>query len=323
MMEIGRDPQPILAIRCLTYNHGKYIRQCLEGFVMQKTTFPFIAIVHDDASTDDTPEIIKKYEKRYPNIIKPIYEAENQYSKRNGSIDKCLEEATPESVKYIAICEGDDYWIDPNKLQKQVDFLESHSEYIFCCTRYKIYDQDKKIYHKEYADSYYQKEANLEISLDLFFKTWVTQPLTALFRKDDYMDVTSTSQYKYFRDVHLFYLLLLHGRGISLNTVTGIYRWHTGGIASKIRVDKKYQDNYLIIKELYLANKHEPHIKIQYKISLIMFLRYSSDIKFAYTELCSAFNILTFSEKIRCIFAFTIPKHIFILLHYIKYGTLS
>lgn len=129
MTEIGKYPQPILAIRCLTYNHGKYIRQCLEGFVMQKTTFPFIAIVHDDASTDDTPEIIKEYEKKYPDIIKPIYEIENQYSKGNDVIEKCFENATPDSIRYIAICEGDDYWTDSLKLQKQVDFLEKHPEY--------------------------------------------------------------------------------------------------------------------------------------------------------------------------------------------------
>ena len=74
------NESPLVAIQCLAYNHGPYIRECLEGFVMQKTTFPFIAIVHDDASTDNTAEIIREYEKKYPDIIKPIYETENQYS---------------------------------------------------------------------------------------------------------------------------------------------------------------------------------------------------------------------------------------------------
>lgn len=120
---------PLLAIRCITYNHEPYIRQCLEGFIIQKTTFPFIAIVHDDASTDKTAEIIKEYALKYPDIIKPILEKENQYSKHDGSLGRILNNAIPESVKYIAMCEGDDYWIDPNKLQKQVDFLESNPEF--------------------------------------------------------------------------------------------------------------------------------------------------------------------------------------------------
>lgn len=120
---------PLLAIRCLTYNHEPYIRQCLEGFIIQKTSFPFIAIVHDDASTDKTAEIIEEYALKYPDIVKPILEKENQYSKHDGSLGRILNNAIPESVKYIAMCEGDDYWIDPNKLQKQVDFLESNPEF--------------------------------------------------------------------------------------------------------------------------------------------------------------------------------------------------
>lgn len=124
-----RNPSPLVAIKCLTYNHGAYIRQCLDGFVMQETDFTFIAIVHDDASTDNTADIIREYAEKYPDIIKPIYETENQYSKHDGSLRRVVNNAIPKSVKYIAICEGDDYWTDPLKLQKQVDFLESNPEF--------------------------------------------------------------------------------------------------------------------------------------------------------------------------------------------------
>ena len=84
------ESSPLLAIKCLAYNHEPYIRQCLDGFVMQKTDFPFIAIVHDDASTDKTADIIREYAEKYPDIIKPIFESENQYSKRNGSIRRII-----------------------------------------------------------------------------------------------------------------------------------------------------------------------------------------------------------------------------------------
>lgn len=121
----------MVSIHCITYNHEPYIRQCLEGFVMQKTNFRFEAIVHDDASTDRTADIIREYAAKYPNIIKPIYETENQYSKRDGSLRRIMDAAC--TGKYIALCEGDDYWIDPLKLQKQVDFLEANPEYGMCC----------------------------------------------------------------------------------------------------------------------------------------------------------------------------------------------
>lgn len=126
------DSKIMVSIRCCTYNHESFIRQCLEGFVMQKTTFRFEAIVHDDASSDKTAAIVREYAKKYPEIIKPIYETENQYSKRNGSLRRIMNSHM--RGKYIAFCEGDDYWIDPLKLQKQVDFMEANPDYTMCCT---------------------------------------------------------------------------------------------------------------------------------------------------------------------------------------------
>lgn len=123
----------IVAIKCLVYNHEPYLRDCLEGFVMQQTNFPFVAIVHDDASTDGSAAIIREYEEKYPNIIKPIYETENQYSKHDGSVGRIVDAAIDDTgAKYVAMCEGDDYWTDPLKLQKQVDFLEANPEYSMC-----------------------------------------------------------------------------------------------------------------------------------------------------------------------------------------------
>lgn len=140
---------PLVTIRCITYNHEPYIRQCLEGFVMQKTTFPFEAIVHDDASTDGTAAIIREYAEKYPNIIKPIYETENQYSKHDGSLSRIMNAHI--RGKYVAMCEGDDYWIDPLKLQKQVDFLEGHPEYGLCYTKVQIFYQKKRKFGDEWG----------------------------------------------------------------------------------------------------------------------------------------------------------------------------
>lgn len=122
--------EPMVSIICTAYNHEKYIRQCLDGFIMQKTDFTFEVLIHDDASTDGTADIIREYESLYPNIIKPIYQKENQYSKGIRIIKTFILPLA--KGKYFAFCEGDDYWCDIDKLQKQVDFLEYHLDYSAC-----------------------------------------------------------------------------------------------------------------------------------------------------------------------------------------------
>jgi len=104
----------VVSISCITYNHAPYIRQCLDGFVMQKTTFPFEILIHDDASTYGTPDIIREYEAKYPGLIKPIYQTENQHSK-GVKISQTFNWPRARG-KDIALCEGDDYWTDPYKL---------------------------------------------------------------------------------------------------------------------------------------------------------------------------------------------------------------
>jgi len=129
----------LVSICCITFNHDKFIKECLEGFIKQKTNFNYEVLIYDDASTDNNAYIIKEYEKIYPNIIKPIYQKENQFSK---GVSLSLTYNFPRAQgKYIAMCEGDDYWTDPLKLQKQVDFLEGNPEYGICFHNVKIFDQ--------------------------------------------------------------------------------------------------------------------------------------------------------------------------------------
>lgn len=112
-----------VSIICNTFNHDKYIKQALESFLMQLVNFNYEILVHDDASTDDTTKILREYEIKYPDLIKVIYQSENQYSK-GISVNQYN---TSRSIgEYIAICEGDDYWLDPYKLQKQVDYLDQN-----------------------------------------------------------------------------------------------------------------------------------------------------------------------------------------------------
>lgn len=119
-----------VSIICNTYNHASYIRDALDGFIMQKTNFAYEVLVHDDASTDGTQDIIREYEEKYPETIKPVYQKENQYSQKIPYAK--LYQYPRVKGKYIAFCEGDDYWTDEYKLQKQYDALESHPEVDMC-----------------------------------------------------------------------------------------------------------------------------------------------------------------------------------------------
>jgi len=123
----SNKPCPLVSVCCITYNHENYIGDALKSFLMQITDFPIEIIVHDDASTDDTAKKIKKYEEDFPDKLIPIYQTENQWSK--GIKPSPIYVWPKARGKYIALCEGDDYWTDPYKLQKQVDFLETHADY--------------------------------------------------------------------------------------------------------------------------------------------------------------------------------------------------
>lgn len=178
---MNQDQRPLMVtIQCITYNHEKYIRQCLEGFVMQKTNFRFEAIVHDDASTDGTADIIREYAKQYPDIIKPIFETENQYSKHDGTIGKIIRQNT--FGKYVAMCEGDDYWIDPLKLQKQVDFLESHPDYGLVYTDVNFYFQNKDVMKCNYISSGKLKQSH-DFEEHLVNAGYIA-PCTWVYRRD-------------------------------------------------------------------------------------------------------------------------------------------
>ncbi len=251
--------QPLVSIVCLTYNHEAYIRECLDGFVMQQTNFPIEIIVHDDASTDSTATIVKEYEEKYPHLFNNVYRTENWYSQGKDIWGYLFTQKA--QGKYIALCEGDDYWTDPLKLQKQVDFLEKNPEYSFCCARFRKYKQEKDIFEKEYAFDYYLENQNLEITEKLFFKIWVTQPLTVLYQKDLYIEIQKyLKRYKYTRDVHLFYHLLKIGNGISLNRCVGIYRLHEGGIAGCRSNVERYKESVKIYWDLLKYNLGDIHL---------------------------------------------------------------
>lgn len=251
---------PLVSICCITYNHAPFIRKCLDGFLMQETSFPYEILIHDDASTDGTDSIIKEYKLNYPNLIFPLYETENQYSKGFSLSPSNMDikfNYSRAKGKYIAYCEGDDYWTDPLKLQKQIDFMESHPDYSVCFHRCQYFDEADETCQDDHCSSILEGHTEgLEISLSDFFYQWITQPLTMVFRVADF-NFEWQQRYRYYRDYHEIYHLLKVGRGFLFPFIGGIHIKHKGGITAN---DEKYNRSVslAIAEELYLYNRDLP-----------------------------------------------------------------
>lgn len=229
---------PLVSIQCTVYNHEPYLRQCLDGFVMQQTNFRFEVIIHDDASTDGSADIIREYAAKYPDIFRPIFQTENQYSQ---GIDIYSTYLFPRALgRYIALCEGDDYWTDPLKLQKQVDFLEANPEYSMCFGNIEIEDP-KCEYRKQLSVDYIQCNSTLcKLDERQAFYAILTnkcriQTLTVVFRRGIidkiapnevsflmgdtpmWLDLSQLGKIKYFNDVFGVYRILGNSASHNVN----------------------------------------------------------------------------------------------------------
>ena len=244
-----KQQEVLVSIRCLVYNHEPYLRQCLDGFVMQKTNFAFEAIVHDDASTDKSADIIKEYAEKYPDIIKPIFETENQYSKKDGSIRRIMDDATCKTTKYIAFCEGDDYWTDPLKLQKQFDFMEANPDYSLCFhpayVKFENGIQERTLFG-EWKETDYN-------GLDII-RQWTIPTASVFFRakfyNKKYFEIANDRRFIY-GDIVLFEYMSTKGRIKCINEVMSVYRRNAGGVTEKDKdeLSKNEINHYKAISE--------------------------------------------------------------------------
>ena len=218
--------KPRVSILCITYNQGKFIRDALDGFLMQKTNFPFEVLIHDDASTDGTADIIREYAKKYPDIIKPVLQTENQWS-RGVSISKIFQ--WPRITgEYVAVNEGDDYWTDPYKLQKQVDFMDAHPDYSVCFHPVRVTWEDGSAPDRIFPTKKYRFNRQTLVLSDLLRHNFI-QTNSVMYRwRKDCIDVYPNGILP-----GDWYLHLLHaqvGKIGFIPDVMSVYRRNAGGI---------------------------------------------------------------------------------------------
>jgi len=226
------DELPLLSICCITFNHASYIEEAINSFLMQETNFPFEIIIHDDASIDGTSDIIRAYASKYPKIIKPIIQVENQFSK-GGLINPRL--VFPKAVgKYIALCEGDDYWVDTQKVQKQIEFLEANSEYVITYSDCAPFDENGVV-SMDFGGAKRDLEAvELKKAVPIY-------TLTACFR-NVINGIPQDLMAARYGDLILWSLLGHYGKGKYLpDILPSAYRVHSGGIASMKSTKEKYK----------------------------------------------------------------------------------
>ncbi len=267
-----------VSIAIITYNQEQYVQEMLNNIVSQVTDFKFEAIVSDDCSTDKTPEIIKEYANRYPDIIKPLFREKNI-----GVIRNYLDTLNLCDAEFVAICEGDDYWCDPYKLQKQVDFMEAHLDYALCYHPAKMIYVDEE--HKpiiiglsknENPQSYYEliKANNIPANSVMYRAEYLKQELLK-YPNDIYPP-----------DWFTHISVAKHGKIGYLPDVMYVYRWHSQGI-SHTTSDNSAEEIHLKygIKEVNFSYAVWNKIKDQFpQYYSDIFIPVLEDVYFAYLK---------------------------------------
>ena len=211
-----------VSVLCATYNHEEYLRQTLGSFLNQKTDFPFEVLVNDDVSTDSTGDIIREYAAKYPDVIRPFYQKENLYSRRINLYDVVFFPAC--RGEYIAVCEGDDYWNDPEKLQLQVNWLDTHPEYSACVHNSigRFTDQPDKVLFAQDGDRDIPFEQVVQGMSHAYHTSSILARREFILNPPDYRDVAYHQGY--FTDYAIGVRLGLSGKVRFLDRCMSVYR---------------------------------------------------------------------------------------------------
>jgi len=263
--------EPVVSVFCMTYNHAAFVEDALQGFLMQRTTFPVEIFVHDDASTDGTAEILKAYAASYPKLFRTVLQVENQWSKhaphrflRKAKLLPPAAHLSEQRGEFIAMCEGDDFWVDPMKLEKQFRFMRENPSCAGVFHRCLVVDAGKRQISdfwngREYKARYSQKECLLDLG-----SAYATASL--FFRKSSLQEGRSPSYYRKLPCDHTLDVFLTESGDLAfIDFVGSAYRKHPGGVwwsASSLEQQK-------ILAERFLCFLSDPELRRRYSRGLV------------------------------------------------------
>lgn len=266
MADIQGQEKIVVSIFCLTYNHQSYIRDTLEGFLQQETDFTYEIFIYDDASTDGTSDIVREYEERYPHLITANICSSNTFNlpdawRRQSDCRRKLK------GKYIAICEGDDYWIDSHKLQRQVDYMEKHSECSLYMHNALWWDHDNQTLYP--GNPFITGTEPGKVTIQELILQEKGHPATASFLyRREYEEMPDFCHRASIVDYPLQLFLATKGEVVYDGRVMSIYRWHTPGSYNQ-RTQKDIAHNtyfYMGIIEFLLA--YDQYTEYQYHVTI-------------------------------------------------------
>lgn len=283
--------QPVVSVTVATYQHVNYIRECLDGILMQKTNFPYEIILGEDGSVDGTQEICKEYAEKYPDKVRLFIRDRklSQYMDKDGKVTRFngIWNRMSARGKYIAWCEGDDYWIDPLKLQKQVDFLESHLQFGMVVTNVNQFIQNEnKIVQKCF--DFKEVEPLLSSINSYIIKTIWAAPCTWIFRKDFYFEYLNEIGEGRFivGDCPLLLFLLYRSKVLYLDEITAVYRIlensasHANDLFQNYKIAKGVLDIKLFFIEKYsLSNEIKNNVLEYYVTTYFLYILLYGDDK--------------------------------------------
>ena len=243
------NAEPIVCVRCITFKQEKFIAKCLEGFLIQETDFPFEIMIHEDASPDRTADIIREYEAKYPRILKPLYETENQWKKQDGTFTRIVTGMLKR--KYVAMCEGDDYWTDPHKLQQQIDFLESHPDYSMIFHGATVVDADGN----PSPDDPYAPLEDRDYNASELYENWVVPTASMIYRREVLNYKIKNPDNILNGDIFLVEKCAHSGMVRCINKKMSAYRKHAGGVT---------WDEKLKIKRALALPNHIRELKVNF-----------------------------------------------------------
>lgn len=292
--KMNNQEQPMVTVWCLTYNQKNFIRDALDGFVMQRTNFPFEVIVHDDASTDGTTDIVCDYATKYPHIIKPMIETVNQWQKGGLKHIVAIMNEKHRRGKYIAFCEGDDYWTDPEKLQRQVHFLESNPDYSMC-----FHSAKKKFETETYAWIDCENIQDRDYAPTEIFVNWTVPTASVLCRKEamEFYSQLKHSEFIQNYDIFVFLSCAMVGKLHGMHEQMSVYRIQREGLTySKDALTRCTMNNpghFMTLKENFPIVDSKP---VNDTISKVFFerARIQSDIGL---KIKDYYNSFLFSYK--------------------------